>query len=105
MLDGVTMDAYGSQMPLTNSPMSARRTATHYRASLEHQLDRRRREGPRSADLGLNPMNDGTLIRVPVPALTEDHRKEMVKRLHKVLEEQAPHTNIVAMGTTSSKRR
>jgi ribosome recycling factor len=41
----------------------------------------------RTADLGLNPMNDGKIIRVPVPALTEERRKEMVKHLHKILEE------------------
>jgi ribosome recycling factor len=41
----------------------------------------------RTADLGLNPMNDGKLIRVPVPALTEERRRDMVKHLHKVLEE------------------
>jgi ribosome recycling factor len=41
----------------------------------------------RSGDLGLNPMNDGKLVRVPVPALTEERRKEMVKHLHRILEE------------------
>jgi ribosome recycling factor len=41
----------------------------------------------RTADLGLNPMNDGKLIRVPVPALTEERRRDMVKHLHKILEE------------------
>jgi ribosome recycling factor len=41
----------------------------------------------RTADLGLNPMNDGKLIRVPVPPLTEERRRDMVKHLHKVLEE------------------
>ena len=41
----------------------------------------------RTADLGLNPMNDGKLIRVPIPPLTEERRKDMVKHLHKVLEE------------------
>ena len=41
----------------------------------------------RTADLGLNPMNDGKIIRVPVPPLTEDRRNDMVKHLHKVLEE------------------
>ena len=40
----------------------------------------------RSADLGLNPVNDGKLLRVPIPALTEERRKEMVKHLHKVVE-------------------
>ena len=41
----------------------------------------------RGADLGLNPMNDGKIIRVPVPPLTEERRKDMVKHLHKVLED------------------
>lgn len=41
----------------------------------------------RGSDLGLNPANDGKLIRVPIPALTEERRKEMVKRLHHVVEE------------------
>ena len=41
----------------------------------------------RSADLGLNPSNDGKLIRVPIPALTEERRKELVKKLHGVAED------------------
>ena len=41
----------------------------------------------RNSDLGFNPQNDGKVIRVPVPALTEDRRKDMVKHLNKVLEE------------------
>ena len=41
----------------------------------------------RSSDLGLNPMNDGKLIRVPIPALTEERRRELVKHLHHVLED------------------
>jgi ribosome recycling factor len=40
----------------------------------------------RASDLGLNPMNDGKMIRVPIPALTEERRKEMVKHLHQVVE-------------------
>lgn len=41
----------------------------------------------RSSDLGLNPGNDGKIIRVPIPALTEERRKEIVKRLHHVAED------------------
>ncbi len=44
-------------------------------------------KGIRTADLGLNPMNDGKIIRVPVPPLTEERRKDMVKHLNKMLEE------------------
>lgn len=40
----------------------------------------------RASDLGLNPMNDGKLIRIPIPTLTEERRREMVKHLHHVLE-------------------
>jgi ribosome recycling factor len=40
----------------------------------------------RTSDLGLNPTNDGKVVRVPIPALTEDRRKDLVKHLHKVLE-------------------
>jgi ribosome recycling factor len=41
----------------------------------------------RGADLGLNPVNDGKLIRVPIPPLTEERRKELVKHLHTVAED------------------
>ena len=41
----------------------------------------------RSSDLGLNPANDGKIIRVPIPALTEERRKEIVKRVHNIAEE------------------
>ena len=40
----------------------------------------------RTSDLGLNPMNDGKVIRVPIPPLTEERRKDLVKHLHKILE-------------------
>lgn len=40
----------------------------------------------RSADLGLNPVNDGKLLKVPIPPLTEERRKELVKHLHKAME-------------------
>jgi ribosome recycling factor len=41
----------------------------------------------RTSDLGLNPTNDGKVVRVPIPALTQDRRKELVKHIHKVLED------------------
>jgi ribosome recycling factor len=41
----------------------------------------------RSSDLGLNPVNDGKMLRVPIPPLTEERRKELVKHLHRVLED------------------
>ena len=88
MLDGVTVEAYGSQMPLNqlanvSAPEPQLITVQPWDVSLIGAIEK----AIRSGDLGLNPMNDGKLVRVPVPALTEDRRKEMVKHLHKVLEE------------------
>jgi ribosome recycling factor len=88
MLDTVHVDAYGSPMPLSqvanvSAPEPQLITVQAWDTSLIGAIEK----AIRSADLGLNPQNDGKLIRVPVPALTEDRRKEMVKHLHKVLEE------------------
>ena len=88
MLDGITVDAYGSQMPLNqlanvSAPEPQLITVQPWDVSQIGAIEK----AVRSSDLGLNPMNDGKLVRVPVPALTEERRKEMVKHLHKVLEE------------------
>ena len=87
MLDTVNVDYYGTLTPLSQlATIHAEAQLITVQAWDASQL------GPiekaiRSADLGLNPMNDGKLIRVPVPPLTEERRKDMVKHLHKVLEE------------------
>jgi ribosome recycling factor len=88
MLDGVQVEAYGSQIPLNqvatvHAPEAQLITVTPYDPSILSAAEK----AIRSADLGLNPMNDGKLIRVPVPALTEERRRDMVKHLHKMLEE------------------
>jgi ribosome recycling factor len=88
MLDDVTVEAYGSQMPLNqlanvSAPEPQLITVQPWDVSQIGAIEK----AIRSGDLGLNPMNDGKLIRVPVPALTEERRKDMVKHLHKVLEE------------------
>ncbi len=88
MLDGVMVEAYGSQMPLNqlanvSAPEPQLITVQPWDVSQIAAIEKAIRAG----DLGLNPMNDGKLVRVPVPALTEDRRKEMVKHLHKALEE------------------
>lgn len=88
MLDSVHVDAYGSQMPLNqlaniSAPEPQLITVQPWDMSQIGAIEK----AIRSAELGLNPMNDGKIIRVPIPALTEDRRKEMVKHLHKVLED------------------
>ena len=88
MLDGITVEAYGSQMPLNqvgqvHAPEAQLITVQPYDPSQLGAIEKAIRGG----DLGLNPMNDGKMIRVPVPALTQERRQDMVKHLHKVLEE------------------
>src|SRR5271154_6436315 len=88
MLDNVSVDYYGSQMPLNqiaqvHAPEPQMITVQPFDTSQLGAIEK----AIRSADLGLNPMNDGKLIRVPIPALTEDRRKDMVKHLHRILEE------------------
>ncbi len=88
MLDTVEVEAYGSMMPLNqvatvHAPEPQMITVSPYDPSQLGAIEK----AIRSAPLGFNPMNDGKLIRVPVPALTEERRKEMVKHLHRMLEE------------------
>lgn len=88
MLDGITVDYYGTQTPLNqmgnvSAPEPQMITVQPWDVSQLSAIEK----AIRSSDLGLNPMNDGKLIRVPVPVLTEERRKDLVKHLHKVLEE------------------
>ena len=88
MLDNVTVDYYGSPMPLNqvaqvHAPEAQLITVQPFDASQLGAIEKAIRTG----ELGLNPMNDGKLIRVPVPPLTQERRQDMVKKLHKVLEE------------------
>jgi ribosome recycling factor len=88
MLDVVNVDYYGSQMPLNqiaqvHAPEAQLITVQPFDPTSLAAIEK----AIRTADLGLNPMNDGKIIRVPVPPLTEERRKEMVKHLHRVLEE------------------
>ena len=88
MLDTVKVPYYGSETPVNqvaqvHAPEPQLLTVQPFDPSTLGEIER----AIRSADLGLNPMNDGKIIRVPVPALTEERRREMVKHLHKVLED------------------
>jgi ribosome recycling factor len=88
MLDSVSVDYYGTPTPLSqtaqiHAPEAQMITVQPYDTSQMAVIEK----AIRSAELGLNPMNDGKLIRVPVPALTQERRQDMVKHLHKVLEE------------------
>jgi ribosome recycling factor len=88
MLDTIVVDYYGSNMPLNqvaqiHAPEPQLITVTPFDPTVLPAIEKAIRTG----DLGLNPMNDGKVVRVPVPPLTEERRKEMAKHLHKILEE------------------
>ena len=87
LLDHVKVDYYGTPTPLNQvatlgAPEPHLITVQPWDVGLLAVIEK----AIRSSDLGLNPMNDGKILRVPIPPLTEDRRKELVKHLHKVLE-------------------
>ena len=80
ILDGVKVDYYGSPTPLNqvagvSAPEARLLTVQPYDKSAIGEIEK----AIRAADLGLNPANDGTLIRIPIPQLTEERRRELVK--------------------------
>lgn len=88
LLDTVRVDAYGSKMPINQvGTVSAPEPRMLLVQPWDKGLLKAIETGIVAADLGLNPSNDGNIIRVPIPQLTEERRKEMVKLLHKLAEE------------------
>jgi ribosome recycling factor len=88
LLDSVKADYYGTPTPLNqlatlHVPEPQLITVQPWDISQIGGIEK----AIRSADLGLNPSNDGKIIRVPIPALTEERRKELVKHLHNVAED------------------
>jgi ribosome recycling factor len=88
MLDQVKVNYYGSDMPLNqiaqvHAPEAQLLTIQPFDPSSLSDIEK----ALRTSDLGFNPQNDGKIIRVPIPPLTEERRKELVKHLHKVLED------------------
>ena len=88
LLDNVRADYYGTPTPLNqlatlHVPEPTMITLQPWDASQIAVIEK----AIRAADLGLNPSNDGKLIRVPIPPLTEERRKDLVKKLHHVAED------------------
>jgi len=88
MLDMIKVPYYGSEMPLNqvanvHAPEPQLLTVQPFDPSIMGEIDK----AIRSSGQGLNPQNDGKIIRIPVPPLTEERRKDMVKQLHKILED------------------
>jgi ribosome recycling factor len=88
LLDSVRVDYYGSPVPLNqvaqlHVPEPAMITVQPWDASTIGVIEK----AIRNADLGLNPSNDGKIVRVPIPALTEERRRDLAKKLSHIAEE------------------
>ncbi|HVF90889.1 MAG TPA: ribosome recycling factor [Blastocatellia bacterium] len=88
LLDSVTVEYYGTQMPLNqvgtiHAPEPTMLTVQPFDPTQIGSIEK----AIRASELGLNPSNDGKLVRVPIPPLTEERRKQMVKVVHEVAEE------------------
>lgn len=88
LLDGIKVDYYGSQTPLTQlanvaAPEARLLTVQPYDKSSLEDIEK----SIMAAGLGLNPSNDGTIIRIPLPLLSEERREELVKHVHEIAEE------------------
>ena len=88
IFDGVTVDYYGSPTPLNqvaklSIPEPTLVVAQPFDPSSLAAIER----AIMAADLGLNPANDGKLVRIPIPPLTEERRKQLVKKVHGLGEE------------------
>lgn len=87
LLDGITVDYYGSPVPINQVANLSVADATMivaqpYDPSQSSAIER----AIMKSDLGLNPSSDGKVIRIPVPSLTEERRKEIVKKAHDLAE-------------------
>ena len=88
LLDSVQVEYYGTQMPLNqvatiHAPEATMLTVQPFDPTQLGSIEK----AIRASELGLNPSNDGKLIRVPIPPLTEERRRQMVKVVHEIAEE------------------
>src|SRR4051812_13582023 len=88
ILDSVHVEAYGSAMPLNQvASLSIPEPTLIMAQPFDPSLTAAIEKAIRSSNLGLNPTTDGKAIRIPIPALTEERRKELSKLVHKYTEE------------------
>jgi ribosome recycling factor len=106
LLDSVHVDAYGSRMPLNqvasfSIPEPSLIVAQPFDPSLMIAIEK----AIRSSDLGLNPANDGKVIRIPIPALTDERRRELSRHVHKMAEEGRNHVRVVRRDANDKLKR
>ena len=88
MLDQVKVDYYGTLTPITQlAQVSTPEAQTILISPWDPTVLKEMEKAIRASDLGFNPLSDGKILRVPVPPMTEERRRDVVKHLHKLLEE------------------
>lgn len=88
MLDQIKVDYYGSAMPINQlAQVSTPEAQLILISPFDPTVLKEVEKAIQTSDLGFNPMSDGKVIRVPVPPMTEERRRDVVKHLNKVLEE------------------
>jgi ribosome recycling factor len=88
MLDGILVSAYGADVPINqvanlSVPEPTLIVATPWDPKIAVEIER----AVRKSELGLNPQNDGKVVRIPIPSLTEERRKDLAKKAHHMAEE------------------
>ncbi len=88
LLDGIFVDYYGARTPLNqlatiNAPEPRLLVLTPFDRNAINDIER----AIKASELGLNPINDGKVIRIPIPELTEERRRDLVKHVRKIAEE------------------
>lgn len=88
LLDTITVDYYGTQTPLNqmasvHAPEPQMLTVQPWDTTQLVTIEK----AIRTADLGLNPSNDGKMVRIPIPPLTEERRRQLAKQVHEIAEE------------------
>jgi ribosome recycling factor len=96
LLENLHVDAYGAKMPLNqvaslSIPEPSLIVAQPFDPSLMVVIEK----AIRTSDLGLNPANDGKVIRIPIPSLTDERRRELSRHVHKLTEEGRNHVRVV----------
>jgi ribosome recycling factor len=106
LLDNVRVEAYGAQMPLNQvASLSVPESTLIVAAPFDPSQTKAIENAIRNANLGLNPGNDGKIIRIPVPTLTDERRREMSRLVHKLAEEGRTSVRQIRRDTNDALKR
>ncbi len=106
LLDSVRVEAYGALMPLNQvASLSVPESTLIVAAPFDPSQITAIENAIRNANLGLNPSNDGKIVRIPVPTLTDERRKEMSRLVHKLAEEGRTSVRQVRRDTNDALKR